>query len=162
VPENEDVATSNLTVAVAVIAITALASALLLVLNEPAGQSLVGALPEPVAEAVASFVALKTTQSIAAHILLNWLVAMFAATHTGTLEIKKIADFLWMKVLPLVGTYFFARLLAGSLQVQIIHQSAFALIEVRLLSDLVGNLKLLGIEIPDDIASLFDTEALAT
>lgn len=158
-PKDQKRSISSLTAAIIVIAVTIVTSIVLLAMREPASQSLLAELPEPVADALLTFVALPSTRLIASHILLNWAVAMFAAANAGTFEIKKTANFLWMKILPLIGAYFVARLLADSLQIKVIYQGAFVLIEQRLLADLIGNLKVLGLSIPDDVAGLFEMEA---
>lgn len=148
------------TTTVAVLVVFLILSTALLVASRPFAVELISELPAPIAEALIDFVSLSSTQLMSAHILINWAVALAAAISTGTFEVKRVADFLWQKIAPLLLTYFAAQALGGYLDLGWLAVTVFTLIEARLLADLVGNLGLLGIPIPEGLATLFERQPL--
>ena len=142
--------------ALAVVAVLVVASTAILVIDQPLGADLVAELPKPIAEAISHFVALRSTQVLSAHIVLNWFVALFAAAESGLFEVKRIADFLWSKIVPLIGVYFLSLLLGGYLDAAWLSGSTFVVLELRLWADLVGNLKIIGVPIPDSVSGMFE------
>ena len=145
----------SLAVQIAIVAAVVLTSVVMLVLSGPVGEELDSILPPDIAEAVIDFVSLGTTQFMFGNILLNWAVAVAAAMTTGTFELKKISEFLWKKILPLMGVYFVGVALGGAVESEAIVNVVFAALEVRLLADLVENLGKLGVKLPDAVSSLF-------
>lgn len=92
--------------------------------------------------------AMPEVRFLVCQILLNTTVAIAAAISTGTFELRRVSDFLYRKVLPLVLTFAVARLVEGATSITWIDEASLILIESRLISDLVDNLVKLGIKVP--------------
>jgi len=140
---------------VAIVASVLVASILALVLAGPVGEELDEILPPDTAESVVDFVRLGTTQWMLGHIVINWVVAVAAAMATGTFELKRLSEFLWRKILPLMGVYFAGVSLGGAISAGAVTDAVFIVLEARLLADLVENLGKLGVTLPDALKSLF-------
>ena len=92
------------------------------------------------------------------HILLNFVVALAAAVRTNTFEFAKVGEFLYRKLLPFLMVFAASAAASEALSVQWLVTITWGLVELSLTGDMVGNLKTLGIPIPDKIVELFERE----
>ena len=85
-------------------------------------------------------------QVLVYHILVNVAVALAVSIWTGQFILAKTAEFLYKKILPLVLVYAVFAIVGDLLEMAWIATATWALLESLLLSDLLDNLKQLGIE----------------
>lgn len=98
--------------------------------------------------------ALPEVQFLVYHILLNVAVAVAAAIVEGSFAFARLSEFLYKKVLPFLVVYAGARAVGNAANLAWLAASVFALLETRLLADLIDNLERLGIPIPDALLRL--------
>jgi hypothetical protein len=91
---------------------------------------------------------------IVSHIIVNVVVAVAAAVHTGTFELAKIGKFLTEKVLPYVTVYYIVLLLGEATGLDALAPAVFAVIEAALVGDLADSLLRLGLPLPVGVARL--------
>jgi len=99
---------------------------------------------------------MSSVQFIVYHVLLNLGVALAAAIRTGEFKFYRVWEFLYRKLLPFVLVYAFARGLGETANQGWLAVTVLGLIEMTLAADMVENLALLGVPIPDAILKLID------
>ena len=98
--------------------------------------------------------AMGSVQFIVYHVLLNVAVALAAAIRTGEFKFYRVWEFLYRKLLPFVLVYGVARGLGETANQGWLAVAVMGLIEMSLASDLVENLALLGVPIPEAVLKL--------
>lgn len=88
---------------------------------------------------------------LVAQIVINFAVAVFAAIRTGKYKWAKLGEFLWRKLVPLVGTFSVFQLLGNAAGYEAVGVVAFALLEATLLAELADNLSKMGINMPNSL-----------
>ena len=97
---------------------------------------------------------MSSVQFIVYHVLLNVAVALAAAIRTGEFKFYKVGEFLYKKLLPFVLVYAVARGLGETANQGWLAVTVLGLIEMALAADLVENLALLGVPIPEAVLKL--------
>lgn len=82
-------------------------------------------------------------------IVINVGFAIAAAIKMGKYDWTKLKDFLWRKVVPYLGGYLLARAFGEGAGQPWLAGAVLAVLVVNLWIDLLDNLKVLGIPIPD-------------
>ena len=88
---------------------------------------------------------------LVSHVLLNAVVALAATIKTGEFVLAKVPEFLYKKILPLVGVYTAFAAFGEATGQTAIATTAWGLLETALTSDLFDNLKKLGVAIPEPL-----------
>jgi hypothetical protein len=88
-------------------------------------------------------------KGIVSSVALNTVVAISAALYTGDFNLKRIAEFLYKKILPLTATYFAAKVFGLSEDVKWLAPAVLLVIEGMLAGDLLNNLAGLGVPLPN-------------
>jgi phage-related holin len=94
------------------------------------------------------------TQITIYHVLINVVVALAAAIRAKDLDINRIGEFLYRKLLPFIMVYAVVVPFSEQTGLSWLVTSAWAVIELTLLTDLLDNLKVLGVPIPDAVMQL--------
>ena len=79
-------------------------------------------------------------------IVLNFAVAVAVGIATGKFSLVKLAEFLYKKILPLVGIYAAFSFFGESVEMAWVGNVTWGLLSVRLGAELLDNLKMLGVE----------------
>ena len=79
-------------------------------------------------------------------IVLNFIAAIAVGVATGNFALVKLAEFLYKKVLPLVGLYAAFSFFGETVEMAWVGDITWGLLAVRLGSELLDNLKKLGVE----------------
>lgn len=85
---------------------------------------------------------------ISAHILLNVAMALAAGLICADFDPKKLAEFLYRKLLPYVGIYYVLLLVGETVGMPGLAAVAFSFIEATLLSDFLDNWERAGLPLP--------------
>lgn len=88
------------------------------------------------------------------HVIVNVVVAVMAGIRSGNFVLAKLWQFLWKKVMPLVGTFAVFTAFGESINQPAIAPVVWILIETMLVSDLLDNLKKMGVPIPDGLTKV--------
>jgi phage-related holin len=92
---------------------------------------------------------LDAVRFIAAHVVVNVVVALAAALNTSDFKPHKLAEFLSRKLLPYVIIYGVVKAIGMDAGLDALAPVVFAIIEATLVADLVENLAKLGIPLPE-------------
>jgi len=103
------------------------------------------------AELVWSFDGVKI---IASHTVVNVVVAIAAAQKTQELELGRVGEFLYRKLLPYVSVYFILIACGEAAGLAFLAPVAWAAIEASLTGDLMDNLARLGLKWPEWVARM--------
>ena len=79
-------------------------------------------------------------------IVLNFVAAVAVGVATGNFALVKLAEFLYKKVLPLVGVYAAFSFFGETVDMAWVGDVTWGLLAVRLGAELLDNLKQLGVE----------------
>jgi len=90
-------------------------------------------------------------QFISYHVLFNVSVALLTAIVNAEFKLAKVGEFLYRKLLPYIGLLAVAEAFGGAIGLAALTPAVMVLIETRLAADLMENLKILGVPIPDAI-----------
>jgi phage-related holin len=88
------------------------------------------------------------------HVIVNVIVAVMAGIRTEKFVLAKLWEFLYRKVLPLVGTFAVFTAFGESINQPAIAPVVWILIETMLVSDLLDNLKKMGVPIPNGLTKV--------
>ena len=90
------------------------------------------------------------------------VIAIATSIYTGEFKLYKTAEFLTRKLLPYTMIYAAARVVAGWVDIGWLSGAAFVAIEVGLLSDMLENLALVGLQngrqIPEGLLRIVSKE----
>lgn len=85
---------------------------------------------------------------IVGHVLINVVAALAAAQKTGELNLSRLAEFLYKKLLPYVSVYAIVKWLGQGAGLDMLAAPVWAVIEATLVGDLADNLLTLGLPLP--------------
>jgi hypothetical protein len=85
-------------------------------------------------------------QTLVGFIVLNVVAAVMAGVSTGNFALVKLAEFLYRKVLPLVGLYGAFAFFGESVDMAWVSDVTWGLLALRLGAELLDNLKKIGVE----------------
>jgi phage-related holin len=88
------------------------------------------------------------------HVIVNVIVAVMAGIRTEKFVLAKLWEFLYRKVLPLVGVFAVFTAFGESINQPAIAPVVWILIETMLVSDLLDNLKKMGVPIPNGLTKV--------
>ena len=95
-------------------------------------------------------------------IFLNVVIAISTSIYTGEFKLYKTTEFLTRKLLPYTMIYAAARVVAGWVDIGWLSGAAFLAIEAGLLSDMLENLALVGLQngrqIPEGLLRIVSKE----
>ena len=83
---------------------------------------------------------------LVAQIVLNFAAAVAVGVATGNFALVKLAEFLYKKVLPLVGLYAAFSFFGETVEMAWVGDVTWGLLAVRLGAELLDNLKQLGVQ----------------
>ena len=105
-------------------------------------------------DVLVGIVALPWVKFIAAHVVINVVVAIAAALKEKNFQLAKIGEFLAAKLAPYVLVYAAIQTLGDSAGLAGLGTAVFALIEASLLGDLGDSLSRLGVPLPKSLSFL--------
>ena len=95
---------------------------------------------------------------LAAHVLINVVVALAVGIREGNFDFRKVGNFIYAKLLPYVLGYYVVALLGDTANVAFIGPVAWAAIVTTLTADLLDNLGRLGLQLPPVVNKLISTD----
>jgi phage-related holin len=100
-------------------------------------------------------------KAIVAQTIFNVVLALAAAVHTDTFNLKKLGEFLYKKLLPFLTVYVVAKAVGVVADIEWVSPITYAAIAAMLAGDMVENLMKLGLPIPDFVQRFLRTENAA-
>ena len=94
---------------------------------------------------------------IVCHTAINFVVAIATALYVKDFDFRRVAEWLYTKLLPYVMIYGAVKMLGVEAGLEWLALPVWALIETTLTGDLVDNLGKLGVPIPEQLARLIGT-----
>jgi len=96
-------------------------------------------------------------QWLVGQIVLNFVLAVAVGVATGKFQLVKLAEFLYKKILPLVGIYGAFSFFGETVQMAWVGDVTWGLLAMRLGAEMLDNLKALGVEKQNALAAIPDS-----
>jgi len=108
---------------------------------------------ENILSVLAKFFAATDVRFIIGHIVVNLVMAIAAGLKQKDFDFRRVAEFLWRKLLPYVLGYAVVKVIGDWCALTPLLPITWIAIETTLLGDLIDNLAKLGLKLPDFITT---------